>query len=161
MSKLLKKILKTSPEFLEATETVVSAIAVTPPGQVMAQGVGGLAGVAINHKIQKNRAEKAGAEVVDGMGSTVPTKNVYLGISSSGDLLVLEKSAMSGKVTGLGMRIPRSDLDGFEAEKKKLIGKFTLRFKDGSIFQCDVPMSVGLKDFADGLQRVGIFGEMT
>lgn len=158
MSKLVKKIMKSGSEYLNPGEVVEEAIVAQPPGRMMAQGVGGLAGVAIHSKIKKNREAKGGSEVTNGIASELPAP-ALLGVTSGGDILVLTQSAMSGKVKGLARRIERGEAAGFEAKKAKLVGKFSLRFTDGSVYHCDIPMSVGMKDFADALQRHGIFGE--
>ncbi|NOX23426.1 MAG: hypothetical protein GXP36_10090 [Actinobacteria bacterium] len=159
MSKLVKKIMKTGSEHLSAGEMVEEAILVQPPGRVMGQSVGGLAGIAIHKKIQKNREARTDGESVDGVANDIPGTAI-LAISSGGDVLAFTQAAMSGKVKELAIRIPRGDVAGFEAKKAKLVGKFSMSFKDGSAYHCDVAMSVGMKDFTTALQRHGIFGEM-
>lgn len=156
MSKVLKKVIKSGSEYLAPTESIDAAMAVTSSGQIVAQSVGGIAGVIVNKRMQAKRAAAEGPPVEDGLARELPTNNVYLAALSNGDLVFFDKSAMSGKVTGLAARVPSNDVASYTTKKAKLIGKVTLRFTDGSVYHADVPMGMGLDDFAGVLQRHGV-----
>lgn len=160
MSKILKKVIKSGAGHLAPTESIEAAMAVTAPGQIAAQSIGGIAGLVVNKKIQAKRAAANPEAVENGLAQDLPSNNVYLTALSNGDLVFFEKSVMSGKVTGIAARIPRSDLASYAAKKAKLIGKITLRFTDGSVYNADVPMGMGLDDFTGVLQRHSVAADL-
>ena len=160
ISKILRKDIKSGSGHLAPTESIEAVLGVTPSGQIMAHGVGGIAGIAVSKKIHAKRASADGPSVENGLAQELPANNVYLAALSNGDLVFFDKSVMSGRVTGLAARVPRNDLASYTMKTAALIGKVTLRFTDGSVYHADVPMGMGLNDFAGVLQRHGGAAEM-
>lgn len=160
MSRVLKKVVKVGTAFIEPTESIESAMAVTTPqtilGQAIGQAIGGFAGIMIISSTTGARAADDGPPADGGLAKDLPSHNVYLAALSSGDIVFFDKSSMSGKVTGLAARVSRDSLAVYAVKKSKLNGQLALGFKDGSTYHADVPMSVGMDELIDVLERHGI-----
>lgn len=156
MSRVLKKVVKVGTAFIEPTESIETAMAVTSPGHILGHAVGGLVGISIWTNTAKKRAADDEPPAGGGVAENLPSHNVYLAALSSGDIVFFDKSLMSGKVTGLAARASSESLAGYAVKKSKMNGQLALQFTDGSMYYADVPMSVGLDELTDFLERHGI-----
>lgn len=142
MVNVAKKIDKAREKLgIPADEEILGACMANPSGTmgtIGAAAVGGIAGVAIRAKVDKNKAEAAGA----GGATTWPGGRNMLAITSK-RLVLCKMSAMSGKPTEISAAWDHADIAAFQIEKGKTAYPFSITFADGSIAQGDAAKGSG------------------